>query len=86
MTYTNAQCLAESDGFHTHTYQSGTTRVVEHLHTWIEEHLDRHPDSSRVYLKQGLGWSEEPYRGTAAQAWAQISDEPMPIVECEVAA
>ena len=76
MTYTNARCTTESDGYHLHEYQSGIGKVTEHLHTWIDEHLQNHPGSSRVYL------GNEAYTGTVGQAWAEITSQPLPAVDC----
>ncbi len=79
MTYTSATCTAESDGFHEHVYRSGITRVTEHLHTWMDEHLERWPGSSRVYL------GDQAYAGTVEQAWAEVTSQPLPEVACELA-
>lgn len=80
MTYTNATCTAESDGFHEHTFQSGAVKVTEHLHTWIDEHLANWPGSARVYI------GNRAFAGTVTEAWAEITGKPLPKVECEVAA
>jgi hypothetical protein len=85
MTYTNATCTAESDGYHEHTYRSGSATVTHHLHAWMDEHLAEHPDSSRVYLKLNYGRKDEAYAGTVEQAWAELTGKPLPDVDCKEA-
>jgi hypothetical protein len=82
VTYTNARCTVESDGYHLHEYQSGIAVVTEHRHAWINEHLARYPwpASSRVYI------GAHPFAGTVEQAWAKVTGGELPTVECEEAA
>lgn len=82
MTYTAARCIAESDGYHLHEYDSGPLTIVEHLHSWNEEHQRNWPDASFLDIRRGQ--KEQPYGGTLAEAWAEISDQPMPAAKCEV--
>lgn len=75
--HTAATCTAESDGYHEHTFQSGITKVTEHLHAWIDDHLAYWPGTSRVYI------GDQPYPGTAAQAWAEITGNELPPIDCK---
>jgi hypothetical protein len=77
MTHTNARCTVESDGYHLHEYQSGIAVVTEHRHAWIDEHLKRWPDASRVYV------GTRPFAGTAEQAWAEMTGGALPAIACE---
>ncbi len=79
MTYINSTCTAEDDGFHEHTFRSGGAVITEHLHTWIDEHLERWPGTSRVYI------GTRPYAGTAAEAWKDITGKDLPAIECTLA-
>ncbi len=79
MTYQRATCTAESDGYHLHEFRTGGTVVTEHLHTWINEHLERWPDASRVYV------GTRAYAGTAAEAWESITGKDLPGIDCTLA-
>lgn len=80
--YLAARCVTESDGFHTHEYTAGNQTVVEHLHAWMDEHRRNWPDAADVYIV--LGQAEKPHYGTVDQAWAELAEQPRPVVNCEV--
>jgi hypothetical protein len=78
--YLDVRCVTESDGFHTHEYQAGAHTVVEHLHSWMDEHRANWPDAADVDIR--LGQRETPFHGSVGEAWAELTDEPRPGVTC----
>ncbi len=83
MTYTSATCTVEDDGFHTHEYQHGAEVVTEHLHSWMAEHAANWPDSKPVDIRRGQRYLSG--HDSLAEAWAELTNRPLPEVTCEVA-
>ncbi len=80
MTYINAVCVTESDGYHTHEYSYGNQTVVENLHAWMDEHRANWPGSADHEIR--LGQTCRPWHGTPVEAWQTLTDQPMPTVAC----
>lgn len=80
-----AVCTVEDDGYHLHKhyYRDGALQprvVAEHRHTWIDDHLARYPEQSRIYLRRGTVEQARP--GNLDEVWATVTSEPLPDVTC----
>lgn len=71
------RCTVEDDGYHLHEFYNGPTTVTEHRHTWVDEHIRRWPDASRVYV------GNRPHRGTVAEAWRDLTGRNLPPINCQ---
>jgi hypothetical protein len=80
----SARCVRESDGYHAHVYrvvthpasESPRPAVIEHhLHTWMAEHRETHPNAKDVSAHRRLGLDLEPLGqfDTLDEAWAALN-------------
>lgn len=90
-----ARCVRESDGYHVHRHlitshpagQSPRPAVIElHLHSWMDEHRETHPNAKDVSAHRWLGLDIEPLGeyDTVEQAWKALgSSGDSPPVTCD---